>query len=145
MNGTSGQNNRFQELTGTAGLVTNSSATPAEIQISARHNAAYTYLWRHRGRPGRGRSKSETFTNAGTTSSGQVNIVAGNNTYSGNTMVGWGTFELGSTYAAQNSTIILAASGGLGTVANFNTSLLDSPAASAPSPLAGLRAARTSV
>ncbi len=109
-------------MTGTAGLVTNSSATPAEIQISARHNATYTYSGDIVDGQGAGKV-SLTFTNAGTTSSGQVNIVAGNNTYSGNTMVGWGTFELGSTYAAQNSTIILAASGGLGTVANFNTSL----------------------
>ncbi len=121
LNGTSGQNNRFQVLQGGAGIVTNSSTTPAEIQISARDTTnyfSYTFSGRIVDGPGAGKV-SLTYTNAGTLGIGHINILAGNNTYSGDTMVGFGTFELGNTNAVQNSTINLAATAGLGTNASL--------------------------
>jgi autotransporter-associated beta strand protein len=112
LNGVSGKNNLVRSVQGT-GLVTNSSTTPAELQITTRDSATVAYSGTIVDGPGAGKV-SVTFSTSGTTSSGRINVFSGTNTYSGDTTINFATLELGSAYAVQNSTVNLAATGGLG-------------------------------
>jgi autotransporter-associated beta strand protein len=100
LNGTSGNNNWMQQITGTAGVITNSSATPATLSIRARDTATTrTFAGTIDG------NISIDFENGGA-GSGRINVLSGINTYTGATTNGYGTLTLSGDGSIGNSSLI---------------------------------------
>lgn len=117
LNGSTGQNSRFQQLVGTGGTVTNTSSTAAEVQIAARNNTVQSYAGTIQDGTG---TVAVTFINSGTTNSGRINLLSGSNTHSGDTTISYGTLMLGNANAVQNSTVVVNAAAGLGTNTTYS-------------------------
>lgn len=93
LNGSSGQNSRIQQLTGTGGTITNTSSTAAVLGIAAR-DTNQTRQFDGTIQDGTG-TVALDFTTSGTTGSGRVNYLTGNNSYTGGTTNSFGMLKMG--------------------------------------------------
>ncbi|MBC8095012.1 MAG: autotransporter-associated beta strand repeat-containing protein, partial [Akkermansiaceae bacterium] len=105
--GATASNNRFQQLIGTSGYVTNSSATPAAFTIRARDTSTVRAFG--------GNIDGNLAVNFQTSlNGGRINYLYGANTYSGDTTISGGTLVLGAaTAASANSTYVVNVASGL--------------------------------
>ena len=98
LKGVSGINNRMQHISGTSGLITNSSATAAVLTLEERGGGPYANA------EVIGGNLSLSLQNS---SGGYTLSLSGNNTYSGNTTNAVGTLALNSSTAIGTGTLVL--------------------------------------
>jgi len=108
LNGTSSTNNTMQVITGPSGLITNSSAAPAGLNINSRDTATLREF------DGDIQGNIGITMQSGGLGSGRVNYWTGQNTYTGNTTISFGTLVVGpSSAASTNSTFNVNVANGL--------------------------------
>lgn len=121
LNGTGGNNNRLKGVSGTTGSITNSGVGAALVKFAMRDNSAF---WSFSGTISDGSGTVAVETANGGFGSGQVQVLGGNNSYTGGTSHNYGTLRMGHDNAFGTGTVASASTLDLNgfTLANTLTS-----------------------